>query len=340
MLYRLPCISDEKMLLEYVREHHDHGETSISASLGLSSSDYSEWVEKIQKNASTGDDAWGKSLLYLCFDQDRLVGLLSIRYELPKELSDKIGDIGYGVRPSERNKGYATAMLRYALSVCKEKGMGKVLLGCYKDNLASAATIRKNGGILTVENNNDKENKTSQYYSITLSERKPEDMGKTERRMPTHIVAAAGIVVNGNGEILLVKNNRRGWEFPGGQVEVGENLIDAVKREIMEEAGIEIEVGEVFCISSNTCKYPGYNGVKEVPTKIMLDFICHAKEGTPRPSEENSASAFFHKDMVLELIQSPAYIERFKAFMDYMGRPTYLEYVTKPEFRLKMKRHI
>ena len=61
-------------------------------------------------------------------------------------------------------------MLRYALSVCKEKGMGKVVLGCYKDNLASAATIRKNGGILTVENNNDKENKTSQYYSITLSE--------------------------------------------------------------------------------------------------------------------------------------------------------------------------
>ena len=340
MIYRLPCINDEKMLREYVREHHDHGETSISASLGLASSDYSEWVEKIQRNALTGDAAWGKSLLYLCFDQDRLVGLLSIRYELPKELSDKIGDIGYGVRPSERNKGYATAMLRYALSVCKEKGMGKVLLGCYKDNLASAATIRKNGGILTVENNNDKENKTSQYYSITLSERKPEDMGKTERRMPTHIVAAAGIVVNSSGEILLVKNNRRGWEFPGGQVEVGENVIDAVKREIMEEAGVEIEVGEVFCISSNTCKYPGYNGVKEVPTKIMLDFICYAKEGTPRPSEENTASAFFHKDMVLELIQSPAYIERFKAFMDYMGRPIYLEYVTKPEFQLKIKRLI
>ena len=83
--------------------------------------------------------------------------------------------------------------------------------------------------ILTAENNNYKENKTSQYYSMTLSERKSEDMGKSERLMPTHIVAAAGIVVNGNGEILLVKNNRRGWEFPGGQVEVGENLIDAVK---------------------------------------------------------------------------------------------------------------
>ena len=125
MIYRLPCIDDEKMLREYVREHHDHGETSISASRGLSSTDYSGWVEKIQKNALTGDAAWGKSLLYLCLDQDHLVGLLSVRYELPGELSEKIGDIGYGVRPSERNKGYATAMLRYALSVCKEKGMKK-----------------------------------------------------------------------------------------------------------------------------------------------------------------------------------------------------------------------
>ena len=105
MICRLPCIDDEKMLREYVREHHDHGETSISASLGLSSTDYSGWVEKIQKNALTGDEAWGKSLLYLCLDQDHLVGLLSVRYELPGELSEKNGDIGYGVRPSERNKG-------------------------------------------------------------------------------------------------------------------------------------------------------------------------------------------------------------------------------------------
>ncbi len=168
MIYRLPEISDKKRLLAYVQEHHDHGETSISASLGLSSSVYSDWVQKIQKNALTGDEVWGKSLLYLCFDGERLIGLLSIRYELPKELSEKYGDIGYGVRPSERNKGYATYMLRHALSVCKEKGMEKAVLGCYKDNLASAATIRKNSGILIAENNNYKENKISQYYSIAL----------------------------------------------------------------------------------------------------------------------------------------------------------------------------
>lgn len=158
--------------------------------------------------------------------------------------------------------------------------------------------------------------------------------------MPTHIIAGAGIVTNENNEVLMVKTYNAGWVFPGGQVEVGENVIDAVKREIMEEAGTDIEVGEVFCISSNTGKHPGYNGVKEIPTKIMLDFICRAKSGVPRPSDENSESAYIPKDDVLNLIQAPAIIERYKAYLEYAGRPIYLEYVTKPSFKLKLKRLI
>ena len=158
--------------------------------------------------------------------------------------------------------------------------------------------------------------------------------------MPTHIIAGAGIVINEKQEILMVKTYNAGWVFPGGQVEVGENVIDAVKREIMEEAGIDVEVGEVFCISSNTGKHPGTNGVKEVPTKIMLDFICKAKGGTLRSSEENSESAYFSKEKVLDLIEAPAIRERYKAYLEYAGRPTYLEYVTKPNFELKLKRLI
>ena len=165
-------------------------------------------------------------------------------------------------------------------------------------------------------------------------------MNNTTWVMPTHIIAAAGIVINENDEILMVKTHRGGWVFPGGQVEVGENVIDAVKREVMEETGIDIEVGEVFCISSNTCKYPGYNRVKEIPTKIMLDFICKAKSGIPRPSDENSESAYFPRDEVEGLITAPAIVERYKAFLEYTDRPIYLEYVTKPSFQLKLKRTI
>jgi ADP-ribose pyrophosphatase YjhB (NUDIX family) len=158
--------------------------------------------------------------------------------------------------------------------------------------------------------------------------------------MPTHIIAAAGVVINENGEILLVKHHRDGWVFPGGQVEEGENVIETVKREVMEEAGVEVDVGELFCISSNTGREPGYNGVKEIPTKLMLDFICRAKSGVPRPSNENAESGYFPAAQVMDLMTAPAMTERYKAYLEYAGRPTYLEYVKRPEFRLKLKKQI
>ena len=165
-------------------------------------------------------------------------------------------------------------------------------------------------------------------------------MEHTEVVLPTHIIAVGGIVINANDEILLVKHNRQGWVFPGGIVEVGENVTDAVKREVMEETGVDIDVGALFCISSNTCKYPGYNGVKEVPTKIMLDFICYAKGGTPRPSEENSESRYVPREQVLEWMEAPAIRERYKTYLEFQDRPYYLEYVTKPCFQLKLKRTV
>lgn len=173
-----------------------------------------------------------------------------------------------------------------------------------------------------------------------LKHKKGFNMENKEWVMPTHIIAGAGIVTNDKDEVLMVKTYNYGWVFPGGQVEVGENVIDAVKREVMEEAGVEIEVGEVFCISSNTSKNPGRNGVKEIPTKIILDFICRAKGGVPRPSDENSESMYVPKDKVLDLIQGPAYIERYKAYLEYAGRPIYMEYVTRPSFQIRLKRLI
>ncbi|NPA75947.1 MAG: NUDIX domain-containing protein [Euryarchaeota archaeon] len=51
-----------------------------------------------------------------------------------------------------------------------------------------------------------------------------------------------GIVMRGR-EFLMVFNPRRGWEFPGGRVEPGEQPEDAVQRELLEEAGV---VGRVL----------------------------------------------------------------------------------------------
>ncbi len=54
----------------------------------------------------------------------------------------------------------------------------------------------------------------------------------------------------------------------------------------------------------------------------------------------NDNDAFCSIDKAQELITAPAIIERFKAYLEYAGRPTYLEYVTKPNFQLKLKRSI
>ena len=168
MIYRLPTNKDKEFLSKYVQEHYDNNETSISASMGLTKTDFFEWIKIINNNAINGNEEFGKNFLYLCFDNNELIGLLSIRYDLSEDYRNKYGDIGYSVRPSKRNKGYATEMLKYGLSVCKQKGMKKAILGCYKNNVASANVIKNNGGILFSENDNYKKGHISQYYKIEL----------------------------------------------------------------------------------------------------------------------------------------------------------------------------
>ena len=70
-------------------------------------------------------------------------------------------------------------------------------------------------------------------------------------RHPRHVVAVTGIVTDGGGRVLLVKGERRGWEPPGGQVELGEDLFAALRREVREEAGVEVEVGGLSSVNSN-----------------------------------------------------------------------------------------
>lgn len=59
---------------------------------------------------------------------------------------------------------------------------------------------------------------------------------------PKHRLAASVAVINDKNEILLVKNWKRGWEFPGGYVENGESVKSAAIREAKEEAGIDIHI--------------------------------------------------------------------------------------------------
>lgn len=108
----------------------------------------------------------GRSLTYLVFDNNVLIGLLSIRFDLDNKMANEYGHIGYGVRPTKRNKGYATKMLAFALEECKRLGLDSVILGCYKDNIGSSKTIIKNGGVLIREE--DDYSRSNEYWELNL----------------------------------------------------------------------------------------------------------------------------------------------------------------------------
>lgn len=162
-----------------------------------------------------------------------------------------------------------------------------------------------------------------------------------DKKFPTHIVAVDGIVKNEKNQILLVKNSYKCiYTMPGGQVEIGENLMDALTREIKEETGVNISVEKLVCISSNTGIHKGYNGYTVVPTKVMFGFECKYVDGELCTSDETSESLWINKNEVLNYITEPNLIERFKAYLNFKGLVQYLEYITKPQYSLKLKRLI
>jgi len=89
------------------------------------------------------------STFLFAFVGKRIVGRVSIRHRLNEFLEREGGHIGYVVVPEFRRRGYATAILRLALNLAREKyGISSVLVTCDDDNIGSVKTIEKNGGVL------------------------------------------------------------------------------------------------------------------------------------------------------------------------------------------------
>jgi predicted acetyltransferase len=79
---------------------------------------------------------------------EAVVGDIGLRHRLNAELAEFGGHIGYSVRPSCRARGLAKEMLRQVLRTPKAREIGKLLLTCAPDNIASNRTIQANGGVL------------------------------------------------------------------------------------------------------------------------------------------------------------------------------------------------
>lgn len=161
------------------------------------------------------------------------------------------------------------------------------------------------------------------------------------KQFPTHIVTVDGFIENDQGEILLEKSrHHQAYTIPGGQVEAGENLIDALKRETMEETGAQIEVARLVCIRSNTGTYPGYNGYGMVPTKVMFTFAGRYTGGELRISDETSEVLWVKKDEVLQYVTFPTVVESFQAYREERSDILYLAGTTKPQYDMNFRRYL
>jgi len=132
--------------------------------------DYRDWdVYWREIDGNTNPDyVPGTTWFALDTERNIIVGAVNIRHCLNESLLLDGGHIGDGIRPSERRKGYATEMIRLALDKCRLLGIYRVLMVCDKDNIGSARSIRKNGGVL--ENEPVVDGVVQQRYWITLDE--------------------------------------------------------------------------------------------------------------------------------------------------------------------------
>ena len=136
----------------------------INGSAGLDRfSSIEIWFEELKKRSC--EDTVPKGLVpsstYLAVREkdNYIVGMIDIRHYLNEYLTQAGGHIGYGVRKTERNKGYAKQMLKLALEKCKELKIKKVLITCDEDNIASEKVILSANAKLEDIRNIDGENK-------------------------------------------------------------------------------------------------------------------------------------------------------------------------------------
>ena len=90
----------------------------------------------------------GQTFLLIRKKDNKIIGTINIRWNLTEKMKQFGGNIGYGIRPTERRKGYNKINLYLGLMEAKKIGLDKVMLDCDVENLGSSKTMEALGGKL------------------------------------------------------------------------------------------------------------------------------------------------------------------------------------------------
>ena len=154
--FEKPSIKRKNEIIEYLDEFVKYGsdingsgsldkiydgytfEQALDRCLKMEDEEYAKSVGRCQ----------GKTFLLIRESDNKIVGTINVRWNLSEEMLQFGGHIGYGIRPTERRKGYNKINLYLGMIEAKKVGLEKVMLDCDVNNLGSDKTLKALGGKL------------------------------------------------------------------------------------------------------------------------------------------------------------------------------------------------
>ena len=179
LFLEVPSINRKKEALEYLDENIKDDSLlngTGSMSMCLKGTTYEEWLLELEKRNDLEylkkiNRCQSKTFFVVRENDNKIVGMINVRFNIPKKLLNTwASHIGYGIRPTERRKGYAKIALYLALLEEQKLGEENVLLVCSVDNIGSNKTILALGGKLEKTKLDEYDNTMTNYYWFNVKE--------------------------------------------------------------------------------------------------------------------------------------------------------------------------
>ena len=151
-----PSQERKKDILDYLNEfvlYHSDVNGAGALDKILSGQSFEEALDrclnmKNEEYAKKYGRCQSKTFLLIRKNDNKLIGMINVRWNLTEEMKRFGGNIGYGIIPTERRKGYNKINLYLGLLEAKKIGLDKVVLDCETSNIASSKTMTSLGGVL------------------------------------------------------------------------------------------------------------------------------------------------------------------------------------------------
>lgn len=174
----IPTLERKQEALDYLQEHLDNG-SNLNGTGGLKDClngiSYEEWLDDViktqeQEYAESKNLVPATTFFTIRESDNKIIGMVNLRHYLNEYLQNFGGHIGYGIRPTERKKGYAKIQLYLTLIEAKKLGIDNVMVDCINTNIGSEKTILALGGKFDREVYEKNKNKVLNNYWIDVNQ--------------------------------------------------------------------------------------------------------------------------------------------------------------------------